>query len=315
MALAREPRRAASCSTCRCPTAPVSTLLDRLKRNPDTRHIPVHMVSVDDPRTAALELGAVGFALKPVARDELVKAIRKLRANAWSSASGACWSSRTTPQLRESTTELLQLDGVVIEASAPPPTRSRDLATQSYDCVVLDLNLPDASGYEILETMSAQRAVSFPPVIIYTGRDAVARRRGAAAPLSRDRSSSRARARRNGCSTRSRSFCTRSNRGCRRSRSGCCARRGERDELFEGRTILDRRRRRAQHLRADERVRAARGDGRHRAQRTRRHSSRSRAVRPRPGADGHHDAGDGRPDRDPRAAQGPEPTRTCRSSR
>jgi CheY-like chemotaxis protein len=44
------------------------------------------------------------------------------------------------------------------------------LSSQSYDCVVLDLNLPDASGYDVLEKMSSGEQYSFPPVIVYTGR-------------------------------------------------------------------------------------------------------------------------------------------------
>ena len=146
------------------------TLLDRLKHNPDTRHIPVHVVSVDDATQAVLELGAVGFALKPVAHDELVKAVRKLERTLEQRVRRVL-VVEDDEQLRESTTKLLELDGVVIEAVGTAADALRNLATQSYDCVVLDLNLPDASGYEILETMAGSEQYSFPPVIIYTGRD------------------------------------------------------------------------------------------------------------------------------------------------
>ncbi len=55
-------------------------VLDQLKRNPQTRHIPVHVVSVSDYKQEALELGAVGYALKPAKREQLIDALRRLEA-------------------------------------------------------------------------------------------------------------------------------------------------------------------------------------------------------------------------------------------
>ena len=70
-------------------------VLDQLKRNPQTRHIPVHVVSVADYAQQALERGAVGYALKPVKREQLVDAFQQLEAK-FSQSCAACWSSRTT---------------------------------------------------------------------------------------------------------------------------------------------------------------------------------------------------------------------------
>jgi signal transduction histidine kinase/DNA-binding response OmpR family regulator len=145
------------------------TLLDRLKRNPDTRHIPVHMVSVSDRAHPALTMGAVGYALKPVAREELVKAIRKLE-DRLDGRLRRVLVVEDDDVMRDSITELLRLDGVRIHAVGTAAEALAQLAAESFDCVVLDLHLPDASGYEILETMSTNETYSFPPVIVYTGR-------------------------------------------------------------------------------------------------------------------------------------------------
>jgi len=144
------------------------TLLDRLKRNPDTRHIPVHVVSVGDYAQTARELGAIGYAIKPVQRDDLVKAITKLE-HTLEQRVRRVLVVEDDEHLRDSTQRLLQLDGVVIEAVGTAQAALERLASESFDCVVLDLKLPDASGYDILETMAGSEQYSFPPVIVYTG--------------------------------------------------------------------------------------------------------------------------------------------------
>ena len=82
MALARDLSPSGILLDINLPDGSGLALLDRLKRNPDTRHIPVHMVSVSDSAHTALALGAVGFAHKPVDREDLVKVIDQSRAAA-----------------------------------------------------------------------------------------------------------------------------------------------------------------------------------------------------------------------------------------
>jgi CheY-like chemotaxis protein len=113
-------------------------------------------------------LGAVGYALKPVDREAIVGAIRKLEAR-FEHRLQRVLVVEDDPQLRESIRELLQIDGVVIEGVGSAAEALERLSATSFDCVVLDLTLPDQSGYAILETMSASERYSFPPVVIYTG--------------------------------------------------------------------------------------------------------------------------------------------------
>ena len=146
------------------------SVLERLKRDASTRHIPVHMVSVSDNVQTALELGAIGYALKPVARDELSLAIQKLDAE----------HARTTrrvliveddPNQRTSLMQLLATEGVQLVTAGTMQEALAELERASVDCMVLDLTLPDGSGYDLLERMAGGTRHSFPPVIVYTGRD------------------------------------------------------------------------------------------------------------------------------------------------
>jgi CheY-like chemotaxis protein/signal transduction histidine kinase/CHASE3 domain sensor protein len=144
-------------------------VLDQLKHDSRTRHIPVHVASVDDLAQEARELGAVGYAFKPVKREELVKAIRTLEQK-FSQGVRRVLVVEDDERQRDSVRELLSADDVEIVGVSTASNALKALREATYDCIVMDLNLPDLSGYELLEQMATQEDVSFPPVIVYTGR-------------------------------------------------------------------------------------------------------------------------------------------------
>ncbi|CAN5906744.1 response regulator [soil metagenome] len=144
-------------------------VLDQLKRNPDTRHIPVHVVSVADYSHEARELGAIGYAFKPVKREELVTALRRLEAK-FSQGMHRVLVVEDDQRQRESMRQLLANSEVQITDVDSAGEALAQLQASTFDCMVMDLNLPDLSGYELLEKMAQQEDVSFPPVIVYTGR-------------------------------------------------------------------------------------------------------------------------------------------------
>jgi signal transduction histidine kinase/DNA-binding response OmpR family regulator/CHASE3 domain sensor protein len=144
-------------------------VLDRLKRNPATRHIPVHMASVADFSQEAFALGAIGYALKPVKREQLVEAFRRLDAKLAQGARRVLVVEDDARQ-RESIEQLLATPDAQIVSVDTARDALTALQETTYDCMVMDLNLPDLSGYELLESMAAHEGVSFPPVIVYTGR-------------------------------------------------------------------------------------------------------------------------------------------------
>ncbi|ODT16388.1 MAG: histidine kinase [Kaistia sp. SCN 65-12] len=145
-------------------------VLDRLKHDVATRHIPIHIVSAEDHEETALMLGAVGFELKPVKREQLVEVLQKLEARLSQRMHRVLIVEDDLVQ-REAVAKLLTSHDVETVTAGTAAECLKLLTEQTFDCVVLDLSLPDASGYSLLETMSDETAYAFPPVIVYTGRD------------------------------------------------------------------------------------------------------------------------------------------------
>ena len=146
------------------------SVLDRLKRDVRTRHIPVHVVSASDHAQTALSLGAVGYMLKPVQRDQLAEVLTKLEAKLQQFMRRVL-IVEDDPLQREAVGKLLASRDVETVAAGTAAECLELLRNQTFDCMVLDLSLPDASGYSLLETLSQEGAYSFPPVIVYTGRE------------------------------------------------------------------------------------------------------------------------------------------------
>lgn len=144
-------------------------VLDQLKRNPTTRHIPVHVVSVADYSQEAMGRGAIGYVLKPVKRDELVQALQLLEAK-FTQRLHRVLVVEDDERQRESVRHLLSSEEVEIVGAGTATEALEHLRSSTFDCMVMDLNLPDLSGYELLQQMTEQDGVSFPPVIVYTGR-------------------------------------------------------------------------------------------------------------------------------------------------
>ncbi|MFL6620305.1 MAG: response regulator [Povalibacter sp.] len=145
------------------------SVLDRLKHNPMTRHIPVQVISGVDYTQAALEMGAADVLLKPVDRDQLVSALSNLERKA-SSEQRAVLIVEDNSVQRDSIERLLTSEHVHTVAVSTAADALEQLRSTTFDCMVLDLALPDASGRELLERMATDEAYAFPPVIVYTAR-------------------------------------------------------------------------------------------------------------------------------------------------
>ncbi|MGE4405025.1 response regulator [Pseudomonas sp.] len=146
------------------------TVLERLKENPATRHIPVHVVSVEDRKEAALQMGAVGYAMKPATRDELKEVFGRLEAKLAQKVKRILLVEDDARQ-RESVARLIDDVDVEITAVEFGEQALELLRGTLFDCMIIDLKLPDMDGSELLERMAKEDICSFPPVIVYTGRN------------------------------------------------------------------------------------------------------------------------------------------------
>ena len=146
------------------------SVLDQLKRNPNTRHIPVHVVTASDYDRAARTLGAVGYLIKPVSHEEISSAFQSLQERLDRRIGRVLVVEDDIRQL-ESIKLLLGTKDVQTIGVSTAEECLRELQNETFDCMVVDLNLPGASGLSLLETLSSSDEYSFPPVIVYTGRD------------------------------------------------------------------------------------------------------------------------------------------------
>jgi signal transduction histidine kinase/CheY-like chemotaxis protein/CHASE3 domain sensor protein len=149
------------------------SLLDELKRQAETRHIPVHVVSGADATQQAMERGAVGYAPKPVNREQVLEALQRIEARLDQRLRRVLVVEDDARQ-RASVEQLLASDGAEIVGVGTAAAARAALEAGPFDCVVMDLNLPDASGDALLEALASGDGKPFPPVIVYTGRSLTA---------------------------------------------------------------------------------------------------------------------------------------------
>jgi CheY-like chemotaxis protein/signal transduction histidine kinase len=169
MELATQFRLAAVVLDVKLPDHSGLTVLDRLKHNPLTRHVPVQVISATDHGRAAREMGAAGTLVKPVDREELHAALLALKEK-FASEQRSVLVVEDNELQRESIVQLLASETTRVATADNAAAALAQLRSATFDCMVLDLSLPDASGHELLERMAADDAYAFPPVIVYTGR-------------------------------------------------------------------------------------------------------------------------------------------------
>ncbi|MEJ8834971.1 response regulator [Ramlibacter sp. AN1133] len=146
------------------------SVLQHLKENPRTRHVPVHVLSAQDQAEPALQLGAIGYARKPATREQLKDVFSRLEAKLSQKLKRVLLVEDDLRQ-QESVKALIGDTDIEIVAVSEGAQALRALADSVFDCMIIDLKLPDMTGQELLHRMAAGESRSFPPVIVYTGRN------------------------------------------------------------------------------------------------------------------------------------------------
>ena len=147
------------------------TVLSQLKQNPATRHIPVQIVTLDEDRQHGLSRGAFSFMTKPATTRGTCRAPSRASAITASRGASGCWWWRTTPPSASASPQLLAHDDIDIADRRHGRRGTNLLEEQGSDCVVLDLRLPDMTGFEVLERMRADDRIADIPVMVFTGRE------------------------------------------------------------------------------------------------------------------------------------------------
>ncbi|MBU1052363.1 MAG: response regulator [Proteobacteria bacterium] len=147
------------------------SLMERLKENAVTRHIPVHFISASDDKShIAKKMGAIGFLVKPVSIEDIDSAFGKIE-NIITKKVGHLLIVEDNGIERKNIVELLDGKDVRIEIAEAGDKAYELLRTGAFDCVILDLDLKDFSGPALIEKIKSDKSIKDIPVIIYTGKE------------------------------------------------------------------------------------------------------------------------------------------------
>jgi CheY-like chemotaxis protein len=146
------------------------TVLSQLKQDPATRHIPVQVVTFDEDRQHGLARGAFSFVTKPSTTEGLEAALERIKAYA-APRRRRLLVVEDSPAEQLGISELLGHDDIEIVAAATGSQALDLLRQQQIDCVVLDLRLPDMSGFDLLNVFRDDPALSDLPIVVFTGKE------------------------------------------------------------------------------------------------------------------------------------------------
>jgi signal transduction histidine kinase/CheY-like chemotaxis protein/CHASE3 domain sensor protein len=170
VALAREIHPSAITLDLHLPDNDGWLVLDQLKHDSETRHIPIHIISADEERERSLRLGAVSHFQKPVTRAIIDQALSQT----------IDFINRPLKNLliiednaneREALVALIGNGDVHSTAVGTAAEAFAELDQMRFDCIVLDLGLPDKNGLELIREIQQKYGHAAPPIIVYTGRE------------------------------------------------------------------------------------------------------------------------------------------------
>jgi CheY-like chemotaxis protein len=150
-------------------------VMEILKHDPATRHIPVHIISAEEEMLDAYRRGAIGYLTKPVGVADLAGSFERIEQFIAQSIKSLLLVEDDGPS-RQSIKALLGGSDVQISEAARGEQALQMLKAQHFDCLILDLSLPDMSGFEVLNRLNEVEGLGHCPVIVYTGRDSLCRR-------------------------------------------------------------------------------------------------------------------------------------------
>jgi signal transduction histidine kinase/DNA-binding response OmpR family regulator len=145
-------------------------VLNELKADPSLRHIPVHIISAMERTLDPIKAGAVEYLVKPVDKDQLEEAFQRIE-NFIDRKMKNLLIVEDDENSRKSIKLLIGNGDVKCFEAGSGKEALQTLNSTQIDCIVLDLGLPDISGFNLIKKIQAQKGIKIPPVIVYTGKD------------------------------------------------------------------------------------------------------------------------------------------------
>jgi CheY-like chemotaxis protein/GAF domain-containing protein/HAMP domain-containing protein len=145
-------------------------VMDKLKENDRTKDIPVHFISGHNSEDKAMEMGALGFLMKPVNTDQLSDAFKRIEEESLGDV-------KRLLVIEDNEAEILSINAMfenkdtIITTVSTGEDAIKALATSTFDCIIMDLDLPDINGLTLLETLNESDDFEPIPVIVYTAKD------------------------------------------------------------------------------------------------------------------------------------------------
>ena len=146
------------------------TVLNHFKQDPAMRHVPIQMLTMDEDRQHGLASGAFAYVNKPATPDELETAFARIKEYT-SARRKRLLVVEDDPREQLSIEELLGYNDIDVQIAATGEQALDAVTQESFDCVVLDLRLPDMSGFDVLERFREIPTLSNLPVVVFTGKD------------------------------------------------------------------------------------------------------------------------------------------------
>ncbi len=146
------------------------TVMERLKQQPETRHIPVHFMSATDSGQRGMEMGAVGYFTKPVSKEQIESAFERIRHFSTSSERRILLVDDDAGTHKAVTVLLENANVEIIAEKTGEAALARLENGEQFDCMILDLGLPGINGLNLLKECT-RKHLPMPPVIVYSGRD------------------------------------------------------------------------------------------------------------------------------------------------
>ncbi len=145
-------------------------VMNRLKLNKRTRHIPVHFISASNKSLESYKLGAIGFLRKPVSTESLEEAFKRIE-DIVSNPVKKLLIVEDDETMRKSIINLMSDEHIQVTAVDSGEDAIERLKTEKFDCLILDLGLKNMTGFELLERIKKNEEMTYLPVVVYTARE------------------------------------------------------------------------------------------------------------------------------------------------